>query len=373
MRLRHPAPTSPAIYNAIALCLLGLYAIFCICTYELVVEPSLRGATDWRLYTDSTVFMDAAQSVQQAALVSGFAGLLHLTANYLVPTALALVLKTPGLIALFNAALFFLSCFSLWRTFPDFKWYIFLPIILLSPSGYVSLLSLNKEIFVLFCAVRLAIWFFRPSFWNMALLITFSLVLRWEQALVLLIFLAFQKLDWSPKKAATVLIIGISLLYPFAMQFVHATEGLDDSSSSLFYQKLNALQDYGLFFALLVPKLFIALTSQLLRFWEPFLDVRRLHDLPTGVFVIVDQLWMCIVAGWMWRKRLWSPRNGLIYFAMVYTIIILAAPMNSPRYLYLIYVLLVILLSCEDLQRVKIRSSGTVIVSRPNLLTPVSG
>jgi len=59
----------------------------------------------------------------------------------------------------------------------------------------------------------------------------------------------------SPKRAAVMLIVGISAAYPFAMASVDV--GVDPKviSTSVLFAQINVLQSYGLYFALLVPKL----------------------------------------------------------------------------------------------------------------------
>jgi hypothetical protein len=67
------------------------------------------------------------------------------------------------------------------------------------------------------------------------------------------------------------LIVGISAAYPFAMASVDV--GVDPKviSTSVLFAQINVLQSYGLYFALLVPKLMIALLSQVVQFWIPSL------------------------------------------------------------------------------------------------------
>jgi hypothetical protein len=245
------------------------------------------------------------------------------------------------------------SLILLAKTFPDFKWYVFLPLMLAAPTTYQALLTLNKEIFVFSCAVGMARWFKTGSALLVGSVILLSLLLRWEQALVIVCFLVLLKLNVTPKRAAIFMIVGISVLYPSAIAFVDLPEDVKGSTSSEFYAKLNILQDHGLYFALLLPKAIISLLSQVIRFWVPFLDLERLHDLPTGVFVLFDQLCMCWVVIVTIRGRLWRASNPLMYFALVFCVIYFAAPENSPRYLYMLYVLMSALLSSSELQALR--------------------
>ena len=132
---------------------------------------------------------------------------------------------------------------------------------------------------------------------------------------------------------------------------------------------MNVLQNHGLYFALLLPKMIIALLSQVVRFWEPFADPKRLHDLNNGVYVLFDQLCFCTVVLASWRKRLWVVANPVIYFLLIYALVFLAAPMNQPRYLYMLFVLMTLVLSAPELQSLRISPEHTTTRDRNNFLS----
>lgn len=357
--------------NSIAFCGLAMYFVLGIVSFYAFVEPSLNGTNGWRAYGDSGVYMDTAAYLRDQGGAAAVVALLSLARNLIIPAAVALALRTAPHIAIFNGAVFFVALVILGRTFSQFRWYIFLPLILASATTYEALFTLNKEIFVLFCAVIFARWFKTRSGVLICFLILFSLALRWEQAFAILIVLILFRLKVPPKYAAAVLIIGISIAYPIAMAWVtrDIPEDLIGSSSSDLYGYMNVLQNHGLYFALLLPKMIIALLSQVVRFWEPFADPKRLHDLNNGVYVLFDQLCFCTVVLASWRKRLWVVANPVIYFLLIYALVFLAAPMNQPRYLYMLFVLMTLVLSAPELQSLRISPEHTTTRDRNNFLS----
>ena len=355
------------VLNALAFCGLAAYLGLAAVSFFTFVEPSLNGTNGWRVYADSQVYMDVADTMRDQKAGEAAVALISIARNVILPAFVALTLKTVGNIAVFNILVFLCCLGVLAQTFSSFKWYIFLPILLASPTTYEALLTLNKEIFVFACAVAMARWFIKRSAVSMVCIIVLSMILRWEQALVILCFLLLLWLRVLPKRAAAVLIIGISAAYPFAMASVDVGADVRESSSSAFFAQINVLQSYGLYFALLVPKMIIALLSQVARFWTPFVDTERLHDLPTGPFVLVDQLCMCVVTIISWRRRLWVAENPVVYFIMVYCLIFFAAPENSPRYLYMLFVLMAAVLSSPELQSLRIPWQASASPNRKDL------
>jgi hypothetical protein len=362
-----------AALNSIAFCGLAVYLLLAAISFFTFVKPSLNGTNEWRVYADSLVYMDVGDSMRTNGASVEAVALMSPARNLTVPGFVAFALQTPANIAIFNVMVFIAALLLLERTFSTFKWYVFLPIVLASPTTYEALLTLNKEIFVFFGAVVLSRWFKSRSAILMTLLILLSLVLRWEQAFVILFFLILLRLKIPPKGAATAMIIVISAAYPFAMASVDVGGDVKQNSSSALFAQLNVLQGYGLFFAVLVPKMIIALLSQVVRFWSPFVDQERLHDLPTGLFVLVDQICMCLVIVASLCRRLWVADNPVVYFIVVYCLIFLAAPENSPRYLYMLFVIIALLLSSNELQALRITEHESGLSNRKgNILSVTS-
>ena len=313
-------------FNCSALAFLTIYLIVCGFLFSAWVEPSLRGSNDWRVGADSLVYMEAADNwVGGQSLVTP-------TANFLGPVMIALWLRDPREIALFNVALFLCALFVLL----DKSRYIFLFWILVNPLTFPSLLTLNKEILCLFCAVLFWRWLLTRQTLVLVAAIGLSAVVRWEQAFVLLAFIAMLRIK-NRRKALASLILGISIASPIVRVYLDPTQLGEEQSAVT--GLLVKLQDYGLYALVLPAKVLSALTSQIVQFWD-LLDFKRLHDLQTGVFVLGDQLSMCAILLFAWKRKLLRLSNEAVYFIAIYVVIYCAAPLNQPRYFFFCYVLI---------------------------------
>jgi hypothetical protein len=193
--------------NGIAFWGLSIYLVLAFVSFFTFVEPSLNGPNGWRVYADSDVYMEVANYIRNQGGIASAVALLSLARNLILPAIVVLTLGTAAHIAIFNVAVFLAALGILAQTFPRFKWHVFLPIILVSPTTYQALLTTNKEIFVFLSAVFIARWFQTRSMTLMYLLILLSAALRWEQALVVLFFLIFIRKKISPRFAAFVLTV----------------------------------------------------------------------------------------------------------------------------------------------------------------------
>lgn len=354
--------------NAIAIFGLMAYLTFGLFSFFWFVKPSMDGINGWRAYGDSDVYRETAVSLQQRGAATAAVGLLSISSNLILPSMIAAVLGPDVNIVIFNFILFGFSIWMLVKTFPSLKWYVFLPLVFASGTTFEALFTLNKEIFAFFSAVLIARWFKTRSPGLALSLIILSALLRWEQAFVIIVFFCLIRLKISPRRAALILLILISAAYPAAIAwFLQGIPvALRQSTSSTLYERIDWLQSYGLYFLLVIPKAVIALLSQIVRFWQPFLDSERLHDLNNGAFVLLDQLCFCAVVIALWRKREHLSASPICYFGLVYGLIYLAAPMNQPRYLYMLFILMAALVSSSEMQSLGMTRS---LARTPRMLT----
>jgi hypothetical protein len=333
------------LWNKTALVGLALYLSLSAVAFYGFVNPSLNGWNKWRVGADSATYVRVAEQIHHS---DDLIPLLGFAQNLILPALVAVLLKTTLNIAIFNISLFLFSVYIIAKTLPGFKQYIFLPFVLLAPTTFSALLTLNKEIFVLFSAVLLLRWLTNGSRGLLLFLIALSLVLRWEQAMVILLFAVVRRLNWSPKRVFWLLLFGISCLFPLIHRTIPLPPNLKVSSGVI--EVMNKMQDQGLYFLLFIPKLITALASQLFRWWIPLFDKERFLDLQTGVFVIGNQFCMVALAVFVWRKGLWRLSNKVVYFVIIYIVLFCSAPLNSPRYLYMVYIVVAGFASSPSLQ-----------------------
>ena len=351
------------LWNKTAFAGLVFYLCLASAAFYGFVDDSLQGWNRWRVGADSSTYVSVAEQVHDA---DDLVPLLGFAQNLILPVIVAVSLKSTLNIALFNIVIFLFSIYLLGKTLPDFKFYVFLPFALLAPTTFSALLTLNKEIFTLLSAVLVLRWLVTGSRLLLVLLIMLSLVLRWEQAMVIALFAVIRILNWPPKRVFWMLLLGISVLFPLAHSAITLPPNLKVSSGLI--EEMNKLQDRGLYFLLFVPKLVTALTSQIFRWWIPLLDRERFFDLQTGLFVIGNQLCMVGLAIFAWKKKLWRLKNRIVYFAVVYLVVFCSAPLNSPRYLYMIYIVVAGYASSSLLQSNDLRSMAPEISKKHSVV-----
>lgn len=324
--------------------------------FRAFVEPSLNGLTQWRAYGDSDVYMSTAEFIRNQDNGAAILALLSVTRSVVLPALVALLFSTPSDIVIFNLFLFLFALYLLGKTYPDLKWWVFLPVILLSGTTYESIFTLNKEIFVFLSTVLLLRWFKTHSLTLLLAILIISAALRWEQALVVALFWIVFRTRASPRLAVIVLIAGVTITYPLAINWVMIDLPVQeqDKSSSALYALLNQGQSYGLYPFVFWFKFAIALTSQVIRFWQPFTDPQRIHDLNNGLYVMLDQICLSSVLIMLSRKRHLSMRSPVMLFSSLYLVVFLAAPMNQPRYLYMLLIMVAVFLSSTDLASIRI-------------------
>jgi hypothetical protein len=332
--IRASFPLELRAFHCAAVALLALYLAVCGFLFTTWVEPSLRGSNEWRVGADSLVYMDVADSWE------GGTSLVTPTANFFGPVMLALWLRNSREIAIFDVSLFLFALLILNGS----TRYVFIVWILINPLTFPSLLTLNKEILSLFCAVLFWRWMVTKQMLLIVMTISLSSIVRWEQALVLLVFIAMQKIQ-NRRRALVLLILVISVASPIAHAYLAPVRPGDEQSATT--GMLVMLQDYGLYALVLPAKALSALTSQIVQFWQ-LADLKRLHDLQTGVFVLGDQLCMCAILLFAWRRKLLHLSSDGIYFIAIYVVVYCAAPLNQPRYFFFCYVLIAAMVSSHS-------------------------
>lgn len=325
IRLFNPVSCKLSMADAVMLCVLALYLIISALLFSSWVEPSLRGASNWRIGADSITYQNFAESYDDNAV------LVSVYENFFGPAMLWLWLKDAWLIALFNISLFLVSLLLL----NSVRLWVFLFWILGNLLTFPSLSTLNKEILALFSAVVFWRWLSSRHWSWLCLALISSIFTRWEQIFVILLCVIMLRVK-NRRRALIALLFGLSVaLYAVG----HQSENLDfEIYQSIVTHALNVASAHGLYFMVFPLRLVVALVSQIVQFWVLF-DIHRFYDLQTGLFVLSDQLCMCLMLCVLWRQRILKLSNDAVYFLAIFAITYCAIPMNSPRHLYFGYVL----------------------------------
>lgn len=273
----------------------------------------------------------------------------HLVGNLFGPVVEAEVLRTDLNVALFNTLLFILSL-SVLRDMPQFDRATFLLLMMANPFLISALITLNKEIFALAGVIFFIRYTSAKSFrlWWLALALALSLFARWQQVLVMLMYVAFES-RISPLRghrrwgvAITILCftVGYVLVYRLAPWFFAALLAQAENGHTIVILD-NIQANFG-FPLVAIPKILMncmghfATPGYFLHNYlsEDFTDWRDQIILP-----IYSLLLTGLLLGMFFARKL-RLRHAPVYLLVLYLLMTAVNPMIQPRYEYAAYVLL---------------------------------
>ena len=138
--------------------------------------------------------------------------------NLLGPVAIGMVFKTGFAVALFNIFLFFIAV-EIACSIPGVDRYLLVFLLVLCSETAPALVTLNKEILVLFSTLLLSKYIYseKRSWLLLGLVLLVSLFARWEQIALILLFLFLQRkgsvFKRNPKLAIIVVIAVLTVAY----------------------------------------------------------------------------------------------------------------------------------------------------------------
>ena len=340
-----------------------VYLLLCVWFYFAYVQPWIAGAIQTRIGADSDRYWEYAEWASN----SSNAPLISLTGNFLGPVMLIRLLKTGFAIMCFNFVLFAVAL-KVAGSIPRVNKVLVGVLFLANAQLLPALTTLNKEIFTLLAAVLTVKYLYaeRRSMLLLLIVLAVSIVARWEQAAILLLFLLFERVLFrrSPWLGLLTLIAIITVAYPFAFRILgidpHALDWLMEDAPTLI--RINNIQEAFGFPLVVIPKIFMLLTGQL--------HSPQFYDLGTwwGKFITDAQNWLflplgCLmytavfaVAVWTGRMR---PSRPVALLSAITLIISAAPPFTQPRYIYGVYTML-----CIELARPRELGTGRYTETR---------
>lgn len=333
---------------------IGFYVLLLIITFIEVVEPSLQGNTELRVGADSLTYIQAAKWVDKSE------NLVSVSNNLFGPVLILWIFENNFFaVVIFNSILLILALLFLSKDFPHIDKILFL--ILLNPILFFSLLTPNKEIFS-FLGISLFACFLKNN--NKKILfmsLIASTFARWHQAIFLLLFLLwnsqFNPLYKRRLLSLIALVFIISILYPYLFnQLTFLDSNIEASIDNEFAQSitggttlyLNNLQNNFLFFAALIPKIFITYFGII---WknipQMIFDIELINndDLYNNYIMLGHQIYTIIILPILINKHRLSLNSDNVYLAIFLTILFSATPFIQIRYIFPVYLLLCLELS----------------------------
>lgn len=233
---------------------------------------------------------------------------------------------------------------------------IYHTISLLNCITWISLVSLNKEIFVFPSIAALLYYLDKKSIISFLLLIGFCFLVRWQMALfAIVVAFAFSKfMIFKDKRLLHVLglLFLISIYLPiftedlrYSIEFWTA-QAMDRSGggSGLYQVWINWDMNFLYFISFIFKLIHLTILNFISFLGNPSVVLTRFHNfaetLQSGVFLA------CYMMIYRRRRKL-SLNNDLVYLIFFYFIIFVAVQIYTPRYLYAGYLLITILLSSD--------------------------
>jgi hypothetical protein len=331
------------------------YLAFCMTCYFEIEQPRLDHESGQRFGADSPTYWEAA--LYRTEHADGAKSLVAFESNLLGPVTIALLLKNGVAVAVFNILLFFISV-EVACSIPGVDRYMLLFLLAICAETPPALVTLNKEIFVLFSALLLAKYILsKKRSWILLFgVFASSVFARWEQVAIILLFLFLQRkrsiFRRNPKLAVISVIMGFTLIYPVIARlpgsmlgaFTQYTKGANT------IVKLNAIQANFGFPLVLGPKILLDVFGELLRpltFLSLF-ATQGIWDIHTMIIIPLFSIALIVLLVIGYRKGKLNPRRPLGLMILICMITTAVTPFVQPRYNYFVYVLLCLELAMKD-------------------------
>jgi hypothetical protein len=355
-----------------------VYLIVCYCIFFETIAPVADFPVQPVIAADPAAYWDA--SGVRTINVADQKYEPNAEGNLLGPVIEAKIFRTDFNVAVFNTFLF-IFCLSLLRSMPEFDRATFLLLMMMNPFLLASLISLNKEIFALAGVVVFVRYTYANRFrmWWLALALVLSLFARWQQVLVILLYVAYES-KFSPLRgrrrmgiAVTVLgfTIAYGLIYRLVPVFFAALLAQAEAGHTILI--LDTIQAYFGFPLVVIPKIMMNCMGH---FVAPgyFLNIYFTEDFTNWrdqIFMQMHTFFLsALLVGMLCGHKL-RLKHPPVYLLALYLLMTAVNPMVQPRYEYAAYVLL-----CLEASRYfRLGSDGEAArpVSQDNALAPSLG
>jgi hypothetical protein len=353
--------------------LVVIYSLAALLFYQFVIFPTQQ-IYEIRFGADSDTYVSYAESLDYESLIS-------VSANYFGPVVLFRMLQSNlFLVAALNCAVFIWMYF-LMQKYYSLNYTKFSLLLLINPMLFMSLATLNKEIFGM-ASVVLTLCFIKSGKKRLLFLsLIFAVFTRWQQLLVVFTFLAIiSKFNPFKKRISAILflIFFVSIIYPSQAAFLSSaaneTATFELQQEKLFgiLPVLNQLQDSYMFFIAVIPKTLINFFGNVFRPLDMLTQKIEVDtsDIYNSYIVTGQQASMVLlvfVGGFEFFKKSarvgdlnrWDNRkkiskkftekiNNELLYCIVYCILFSLGAFIQYRYFFPIYILL-----CAELCKIE--------------------
>lgn len=323
-----------------------IYVMLSLVLFFSWVNPSLTGETGQHIAADANSYMEYADSLREGRNEPWVLASVATFPNTRVgPVLLGVLVPSAVAIALIDYAILLFAIWLLHRAI-DLDVNLFLLLLLANATTFISLLSLNKEIFDLL-AIALFVFYLgrggqlgRRIALFAALLI--SAIFRFETAVCFIAYLTL-KSRWNILRSrrmasliVVVLVLSAWLPRGTSAERIELAQATATPGGLLLL--LDDLQMHYLFFVAVIPKILDNLFSQLVSFnsWPSY----SVDDAANSFFLFGNNLANLVVVVLLIYQRRFKLQNNLVYFACLTSILVSVSPVIQPRYFYGVYIIL---------------------------------
>ncbi|MDB2639673.1 hypothetical protein N9Y63_02300 [Akkermansiaceae bacterium] len=344
-------------YNnqGVPICLfLGIFFIASLLLSSFYI-PFIQGNSDVKLTFDSKTYLYKSSELasKNDKMLEQLPTLVR--KNFFGPVFLAFFTKeNPYIIFAFNLILYFVSSTYLIKTL-KLRCYVFHGLVFLNAISWISLISLNKEIFI-FGSVAMMVTFLKRGKWFwFVLLVLLSSLVRWQLVafMLLAIFFLSKYMVFRRKRFVHVLLMlsMVTLLIPVYSKGLMSSilfwreynmSLRDKEGSNLFLVWLSMDQNFLYFLSFPFKILHLTSLNAIIFLSDRTIDLKRFHNfaevLQSFAFITLYlRLWV--------RRRIFTLKNDFLYLSILALIFFGAMQGFTPRYLFFPYILLAVFLS----------------------------
>ena len=332
-----------------------VYLVLCWACFFAFEQPRLNHQSYYRFGADSPTYWDTFDYREQHA--DSGRSLVSFDANLFGPVAIATVLRTGIAVGIFNILLFFIAI-EIACSIPGVDRYRLLFLLMICSETAPALVTLNKEILVLFSVLLLAKYVSteKRSKFLLATVLVASVLTRWEQVAIILLFLFLQRkgsvFQRNPRFAVASVIAALTVSYGLIV----AIPGSGIAGFTIYARdantiaKLNNIQAHFGFPLVVAPKILMDLTGQLLRplTFADWLSSYGYTDIHSAIIIPLFSIVLIPVLVIAYRRGKLNPRNPIALLIIIYLLVVAVTPFVQPRYNYFVYVLLCLELAKKE-------------------------
>jgi hypothetical protein len=324
-----------------------LYLAFCWACYFTWEQPRLDRQSGARFGADSPTYWEEVDYRKEHADTR--MPLISFSANMLGPIVIGMALQSGFAVVLFDMLLFFVAV-EVACSIPGVDRYRLLFLLAISSETAPALVTLNKEILVLFSMFLFAKYVFseRPSKLLLGFVLFISLFARWEQIAIILLFIFLRRKGSFFARHPRIAVLSVIAVLTVAYGLIARIPGSGIGAFTQYTRnantiaKLDAIQANFGFPLVLAPKIIMDVSGELLRprtYWGEFEtigwgDIHSMFILPLFSIVLIPTL---VIA---YRRGLLNPKRPIALLILIYLLMTAVTPFVQPRYNYFVYVLL---------------------------------